>query len=74
MYILVGFFAVLALILLAVAALFFLFRKRSVVASDARIAELFSSAAERLMDLGQDADIYEAIAEELHKICGDSFV
>ncbi len=67
--------ALVLLVLAASAAVFFLvLRKRSVVASDASIAEMFSSAAERLMSLDRSANIYGAIAEELHKVSGDSFV
>ncbi|GEM_PF-4010981 len=69
-------FLALALLIMAAfaALLFFAMRKRSVVASDARIAEMFSSAAERLMNLDRRADVYAVIAEELHKISGDSFI
>ena len=48
--------------------------KQTAVPTDTQIAETFSAAAARLLDLSEGEDIYKAIADEIHKVCGNAFV
>ena len=69
--------ALLAAILVLVCIIILLIvskNKQAAGASDVKMAETFSAAAARLLDLPEGEDIYKAIGEEVHKICGNSFV
>ena len=67
------FFAIIVLICI-IGYLIICKRKQMAGEAETKTAETFSDAVARLLDLPEGSDIYKAIAEEVHKICGNSFV